>query len=95
MQLKASGKVNGIMVIHLPHREDLYAIPDHSPDTSCPNQGYGKYRSCCYIPTLETYQTEKTTRHLLNLVKQMTSYHLIFTQNSGFEINTGLYLIII
>ena len=46
--LTASGRVNGVMVIHVPRpkkeKGDLYEIPgDFSPDKSCPNDDYGKF----------------------------------------------------
>ena len=45
-RLKDSGKVNGIMVIHLRDKdtETLFDIPDSfSPDKTCPGDEYGRY----------------------------------------------------
>ncbi|KAJ8316120.1 hypothetical protein KUTeg_006134 [Tegillarca granosa] len=43
--LKNSGRVNGIMVIHVVENETLTPFPEEgfSPDSSCPNDGYGLY----------------------------------------------------
>ena len=45
-QLKDSGKVNGIMVIHLSDSAtgDLIEVPEaFSPDKKCPLDQYGRY----------------------------------------------------
>ena len=44
-KLKNSGKVNGIVVIHVLKNETLTPFPPDgfSPDKTCPNDGYGKF----------------------------------------------------